>query len=173
LIARDEGQFVNTIARAASSAVGLAELLAAEFPSFADVATFGGQPVYFLKRAQICACDVYGATGGEAWGNLANLEGLTAFADYKVPQVLRHLGILRYADDLAHVVDNLVPLAPGSVREVEIRAATIWAVELLRDALVERGSSLRPFEIDWHLWELGQSLPPDTRPYHRTRTWYY
>jgi hypothetical protein len=173
LLTRDGGQFVNTIARANGSARALAALLATELPSFADVATYRGQAIYFLKRAQICACDVYGASSGRAWGNLAELDHLTAFADYKIPQVLRALGILNYSEPLARSVDNLVPLAPGREWEIEIRAATIWAVEYLRRALAERGVTLRPFEIDWHLWELGQQLPPDTRPYHRTRTIYY
>ncbi len=173
LLARDKGLFVNTIARANHSALQLAILLATEFSSFTDVATYGGQPVYFLKRAQICACDIYGASSGQSWGNLSDLDQLTAFADYKVPQVLRQLGILVYTDALSETIDRLTPLLPGSEGEVEIRAATIWGVEFLRGALAERGVVRRPFEIDWHLWELGQELPPDTRPYHRTRTIYY
>jgi hypothetical protein len=173
LLERDDGWFANTITRAGQSAVSLADLLAAEFSSFADVATYGGQSIRFLKRAQICASDVYGASGGRDWGDLSDLDGLTAFADYKVPQVARRLGILHYTEALASTVDCLQPLPPGSEGEVEIRAATIWAVEYLRRALVQRGRHLRAFEIDWHLWELGQTLPPDTRPYHRTRTVYY
>jgi hypothetical protein len=173
LLRRDQGQFVNMIDRAQRNAVGLSDLLATELSSFADVATYGGHEVRFLKRAQICASDLYGASGGKAWGNLTDLDRLTAFADYKVPQVLRRLGILVYADALAQLVDNYRPLPAGSEGEVEIRAATIWGVEYLRRALDRRGVALRAFEIDWHLWELGQRLPPDARPYHRTRTVYY
>jgi hypothetical protein len=173
LLARDGGQFVNTIARANGSATTLAALLATELSSFADVATYRGHPVTFLKRAQICAGDLHGASGGQAWGNLTDLDRLTAFADYKIPQVLRGLDVLVYSETLAHAVDHLVPLAPGGEPEIEIRAATIWSVEYLRRALAARGVSRRPFEIDWQLWELGQLLPPDTRPYHRTRTTFY
>jgi hypothetical protein len=173
LLRRDGGEFVNMIERAGRNAVSLSDLLATELGSFADVATYGGQEVRFLKRAQICASDAHGASGGKDWGNLVDLDRLTAFADYKVPQVLRRLGILVYADALAQPIDNHVPLESGSEGEVEIRAATIWGVEYLRRALARRGMQLRAFEIDWHLWELGQRLPPDTRPYHRTRTVYY
>ncbi|MGH2460802.1 MAG: queuosine salvage family protein, partial [Chloroflexota bacterium] len=78
-----------------------------------------------------------------------------------------------YTDALAGTIAQRALLPPGSEAEVEIRAATIWGVEFLRRALTERGLTLRPFEIDWHLWELGQTLPADTQPYHLTRTIFY
>ena len=81
-------------------------------------------------------------------------------------------GLISYAAPLAIRIDNLLELAPGSREEIEIRAATIWAVELLRRELEEQGVSVAPYEIDWFLWNLGQSLA-DPRPYHRTRTIYY
>ena len=57
--------------------------------------------------------------------------------------------------------------------ELEIRAGTIWACELIRQRLLEEGVSLRAFEIDWALWLTGQSLPPGSEPYHRTPTIFY
>jgi hypothetical protein len=173
LLERDGGQFTRMIERASRSAPALARLLATEFSSFADETSFADQIVYFYKRAQICCSDLYGAARGREWGDLTDLDCLTAFADYKVPQVLRELGIITYVDELADLVDRRVRFPPGSNGEVEIRAATIWGVEYLRDALADRGVDLRAFEVDWHLWELGQTLPPDTRPYHLTRTIFY
>lgn len=173
LLERYDGQFVNAIERANRGALRLTHLLAGEFSSFDDVATYGSYPVHLYKRAQICCSDLYGASRGQAWGDLTDLDRLTAFADYKVPQVLRRLGILVYTDALAQMIDQRVPLPPGSEGEVEIRAATIWGVEFLRRSLLERGVSLRAFEIDWYLWELGQDLPPDSQPYHLTRTIFY
>ena len=49
----------------------------------------------------------------------------TPCADYRVPVVLRELGVLRYAPALAAAVDAKQELAPGSQEEVEIRAATV------------------------------------------------
>jgi len=170
---RYAGQVTNLIERAGRNAPRLTGLLAEELTSFDDVASYAGQPVHFYKRAQICCGDLFGASGGTAWGNLTDLDRLTACADYKVPQVLRQLGILRYSDPLADLVDRRQLLPPGSAAEVEIRAATIWAIEYLRQALVAHGVSLRAFEIDWQLWNLGQELPPGTKPYHLTRTIYY
>lgn len=167
------GQFVNAIEQAHGDALELTRLLADDFRSFRDVASYGGHTIHLYKRAQLCCSDLYGASGGEAWGNLANLEGLTAFADYKVPQILRQLGILVYTDALARTIEARVPVPPGSEPEVEIRAATIWGVEFLRQELTRRGLPLRAFEIDWLLWELAQTLPFDRQPYHLTRTIFY
>ena len=140
---------------------GLALLLAREFTSFADVARYRDREVVFLKRAQICCGDLHGAAAGADWGQLADLDQLTAFADYKVPQVLRELGIIAYAGELAELIDRRQLLPPGSEAEVEIRAATLWGVEHLRRALADRGIEHRALELDWQLWELGQSLPAE------------
>lgn len=167
-----DGWFGNAIESAGGSAPALARLLATEFPSFDDMATYEGREVRFYKRAQICAADLYGAFGGKHWGDLRDLNRLTAFADYKVPQLLRAEGILAYAPALAARVDAREPLPAGSPEEVEVRAATVWAVELLRRSLAERGVLARAFEIDWYLWERAQGRA-DLAPYHRTRTAYY
>lgn len=113
------------------SAPALVRLVAGAFPSFHDVAVYDGRPVHFYKRAQILAADLHGAFGGRDWGAFRDLHLLTAFADYKLPQVLRHLGIIHYSESLARKIDRLEFLEPGSPEEVEIRANTIWAVELI------------------------------------------
>lgn len=166
------GSVARFIEAAGGSAPRLARLLARDFASFDDVATYAGREVRFYKRAQIAVADLWGAFGGQGLGAFRDLEHLTAFADYKVPQVLRRLGILVYDAHLAGLVDSRAELPPGSAEEVEIRAATIWGVEELRRALAAAGRSVRAFEIDWYLWEEGQRVRDD-RPYHRTRTIYY
>jgi hypothetical protein len=173
LLATYSGEFVNAIALADHSATALVRLLVGDFPSFDDRATYRGREVRFYKRAQILVGDLAGSFGGRGWGRFDDLGALTAFADYKVPQVLRRLGILAYAPALARRVDAEDAIAAGSEEEVEIRAATVWAVERLRLALARRGTSLTAMQVDWYLWDLGQTRAPDERPYHRTRTIYY
>ncbi len=132
LLDRYDGQFANAIEQADHSAVRLVLLLAHQFPSFHDVAFYRGHEVRFFKRAQICVADLHGSFGGKGWGSFTDLDQLTAFADYKVPQVLRHFGILGYSPSLAARIDKQELLTPGSEEEIELRAATIWACELLR-----------------------------------------
>jgi hypothetical protein len=148
-------------------------LLAEKLLSFQDVADYQEHKVFFYKRAQIFAADLYGAFHGKEWGSFVDIDKLTAFADYKLPQVLRHLGILRYAKSLAQKVDQKVLLDSGSPEEVEIRANTIWTVELIRQELKRMGKELKSFEIDWILWNLGQHAEFVVKPYHRTVTIFY
>ncbi|MDI3340963.1 MAG: queuosine salvage family protein [Sphaerobacter sp.] len=170
---RYAGRFSQAIEQAGRSAVSLVRIIAEDFPSFRDVAYYDGEPVYFYKRAQILVGDLAGAFGGRDLGAFEDLDALTAFADYKVPQVLHHLGMLRYAPELRDRLARRALLPAGSPEEVEIRAATIWGVEALRRALAERGRPLAAYQVDWLLWNAGQSLPADALPYHRTRTIFY
>jgi hypothetical protein len=149
---------------AAATARALAENLA----SFADVIEYDGLDVPILKRAQILPADLH-AAGVAHYGDLADL---TCFADYKLPQVLRHFGVLEYSEPLRRRVDGLVELPSGDPAEVEIRAATVIAVERLRDVMAQRGRELKAVELDSILWELSQGLYP-VRPHHRTRTIFY
>jgi hypothetical protein len=167
------GQAARLVERAGRSAARLVELLAQDFSSFRDEALYRERRVYFYKRAQIFCADLYGAFGGQSWGEFSDIDVLTAFADYKVPQVLRQLGVLRYSPELAERIDRREELLWGSPEEIEIRAGTIWAVELLKRELEKLGKSLRSFELDWLLWNLGQRDEFRQRPYHRVRTIFY
>ena len=137
-----EGKAHVLIASARRSALKLAHTLASKLDSFRDVATYDGKTVAFLKRAQIVAADLHGAFQGEDWGVFTDMNRLTAFADYKVPQVLRHLHILIYEPELAAKVDRQILLEAGGREEVEIRANTIIAVEKIREALERRGEKV-------------------------------
>lgn len=170
---RFDGQFANVVEDAGYDAATLALALERDFSSFADVAMWAGQPVPFLKRAQICVADLRAITGGVGAGAITGMERLTAFADYKLPQLLRRFGAITYAPELAAQVDSYTLIPTGSAPEVEIRAATIWAVELLRRELAQRGVARDAADIDYRLWSESQTKPPDERPYHRTRTIYY
>jgi Potential Queuosine, Q, salvage protein family len=150
------------------TAVETVRTLASELPSFADVAEYDGRSIPLLKRAQILASDLHGA-GVRAFPDISSL---TCFADYKLPQMLRHWGAIVYSDDLASRVDARQPLPAGSPAEVEIRAATVVTVERLRHALASRGRPLTSVEVDWILWEASQDQT-GLSPYHRTRTTFY
>jgi hypothetical protein len=172
LLEHYNGQFVHAIEQAEYNALKLVNLLVRDFPSFRDIATYHAHTVKFLKRAQICVADLYNAFYGQQWGTFADLERLTIFADYKLPQVLRHYHVLEYDSTLAQRVDNQELLPTESEEEIEIRAATIWACELLRRKMQQQGYTMTAAEIDQRLWLMGQESTA-MRPYHRTRTIYY
>lgn len=168
-----EGQFANCIAAAGKSARALTRRIARDFPCFHDVSHYKGREIPIYKRAQITVVDLAGALNFQGLGGFDDLDQLTAFADYKIPQVLRAFGIMVYAPELADRVDRQRLLAPGSEEEVEIRAVMVWAVERLRQEMAEAGRHLKAYELDWFLWNVGQQPVADEKPYHRTRTVFY
>lgn len=172
LLDRFDGQFINAVDSVAKRAWPLAVLLMTEFDSFRDVATYRRQPVYFMKRAQICALDVAIAWQVHEHPPMSGLEELTAFADYRVPQALRNLGILRLVPELAAEIDGENELPAGGEAEVEIRAATIQAVDRMVRALAAEGKPRAAWQIDCCLWEHGRG-PDIPEKHHRTRTVYY
>jgi len=168
------GSFAAIVRQAGGSGEALVAEVVRRFPSFDDVATYEGAEVRLYKRAQILVSDLHGIYSGQGLGAFDDLDRLTAFADYKIPQVLREAGILAYSPSLAETIDSQTLIPPGDPREVEIRAGTVWGCELLRQALERRrsGPPLRAFEVDWLLWSDAQGRTID-RPYHRTRTIFY
>ena len=157
--------------KARGSCARLVELLTAHLPSFQDAAMYRGREVFFHKRAQILCADLFGTFGGRGLGELRDLGWLTAFADYKLPQLLRAVGALALAPELAARIDRRELLPSGGPEEVELRAATVQAVERLVELLAKRGRPLRAFEVDWMLWHLAQEELPC--PHHRTLTIFY
>ncbi len=168
-----DGSAARLVEHANGDASQLARLVATNFSSFNDTTLYNGRAVNFFKRAQILAGDLYGSFGGEKWGTFKNLGDLTAFADYKLPQILRAWGVLRYAPDLAKRVDKKIPLAKDSPEEIEIRASMVWAVEILRAELSKNNRNLNSVQMDWFLWEASQGNVKGMKPYHRVRTIYY
>ena len=162
-----KGKFANVLGAAEYDALKIVKLLYDDFPSFRDEARLGRQPVRFLKRAQICAMDLsyVAATYGK---KITNIDKLTAFADYRLPQILRNWHVITYEPQLAEKVDRRRLIKQGSREEIEIRSATIWCVELMRRYLGEYTAS----EIDNALWLISQDREFN-QPYHRTRSIYY
>eukprot|EP00753_Platysulcus_tardus_P006562 PLAT14300.1.p1 GENE.PLAT14300.1~~PLAT14300.1.p1 ORF type:complete len:339 (+),score=172.22 PLAT14300.1:31-1047(+) len=184
LEARWEGQAANLLAAAGQSAARAVALLAESLPGFQDHTIYRGRQVALFKRAQICVADWWAAYGrrrqpaadGSDAGRLAlftDMHELTMFADYRVPQLLRHWGVLRYSDELAAAVDGKQEIDSGSRWEVEIRAQTVAAVEQLRRKLDAAGWPLFSVELDWLLWQLGEASLGSIGPHHRTRTIFY
>lgn len=144
----------------------------AKIPSFDDVHEYKGKKVYILKRAQILAGDIMGEFNNKGIGHFKDLGYLTAFADYKIPQILNSWGVLEYTKRLEEKIQKGTLIKSGSEEEVEIRSATIWAVEYLCKELKELGMDIYPYQIDWILWNESQKIQLNV-PYHKTETIYY
>ena len=173
LLARFDGDPVQLVERADHKAEQLVAILRI-MPFFDDVAIWQGRAVPFMKRAQLTAADLGLAFNHEGWGRFDDLGELTIFADNLVPHVLRVDGILSYDPDLAARIDRGDPLTVGSIEEVEIRAAALHTVELLKGQLHEAGHRhITSMALDYLLWNRGQDARYKAVPRHRARGVFY
>jgi Potential Queuosine, Q, salvage protein family len=171
------GSAATLIDSANGSAPALVHLLVENFPGFRDA--YSG--LYFYKRAQICAGDWNAALKLK----LRDVDQLTTFADYRVPQLLRHYKVLVYSEELAAAVDANNELGVGSADELAIRATTVAAVELIVDELSkgdattssssDTNTSWNAVTTDWYLWQVGERMQNagELLPHHRVRTIFY
>lgn len=173
LLQNFDGNFMKVFKSANGDAVELTNLFIKFFSSFNDYTTFEGEKVEFHKRAQLNTDMINYRLTKRGEKELSNLDKLTAFADYKVPQMLRKFGILEYTPELATKIDSCEEIEAGSREEIEIRAATIWAIEQMKEVLAPRFPQITARQVDDHLWSLGQAKSPEDKPYHRTRTIFY
>lgn len=113
----------NLISSAEGSAAKLVNILARDFVSFRDEHLWAGRrkPVRFLKRAQIFVADLWACFDGESWGEFKDIDKITMFADYRVPQILATLGCLGYSPPLQALVTNGMLVDSGSRFEMQLR----------------------------------------------------
>jgi len=168
-----QGDFAVLVEAAGSSALRLVEILV-RMPFFKDVEYYQGMDVAFFKRAQILAADLSLAFDGKGLGAFHDLHRLTMFADNLVPHVLRVDGILEYEENLAWRIDHEEIIPSGSAEEVEIRACSVQAVELLVEAMGGLEHGVTAMLLDNMLWNRGQQpYYKMIKPRHRTRTVFY
>jgi hypothetical protein len=172
LLMEFEGSAMKLIETSHNSAPYLVKLLIMNFSGFRDESVHQGKWICFYKRAQIAVADLNAALSLGLWG----IDELTTFADYRVPQLLRHVGVLEYNPELKDAVDNRVELV--GKQEVYIRAATVVAVERLVQAYnLQRTphEKMTEVQMDWHLWQVGEKLNQDSKmkPHHRVDTIFY
>lgn len=181
LLASFRGEAAHMVEAAGGSAQALVHLVTQHLSGFRDHAVYKGQQVFLYKRAQIFVGDVFGAFVGEGLGSFRDIDQLTMFADYRVPVVLRQMGILEYSLELAGKVERQELIQAGSEEEIEIRACSIVAVDRIRQALASKCLQDAPgqplphaIQLDWYLWEIGEAQRANSAtPHHRTLTVYY
>lgn len=120
---RYDGSVANLVDAAGGSAAELVNILADDFACFRDEHKFDGRkkPVRILKRAQILVADIWACFDGEGFGEFRDIDKITIFADYRVPQILNILGCLYYSPPLSSRITRKEMIEPGSRLEMQIR----------------------------------------------------
>lgn len=97
------------------------------FPNFQDERIYKGEIIYIYKLAQLLTSDILHIREMKE-GISVSYQNLVGCADYKIPQVLRAMGILIYDKELSNRVDNHIEIKKGSTYEVEIRAGMLTVI---------------------------------------------
>ncbi|XP_073084823.1 queuosine 5'-phosphate N-glycosylase/hydrolase isoform X2 [Manis javanica] len=183
LLDKFEGSFLNCVRKSERSAQKLMYLVVESFPSYRDVTQFEGKRISFYKRAQILVADTWSVLEGKGDGCFRDISSITMFADYRLPQVLVHLGALKYSEELLKKLLKGEMLSYGNRQEVEIRGCSLWCVELIRDCLLglidkkgeKTSGEINSILLDFYLWDYARDHREDMKgiPFHRTRCIYY
>ncbi|KAL2261209.1 hypothetical protein VTK26DRAFT_4575 [Humicola hyalothermophila] len=170
----------NLIAAANGSAAGLVNRLARDFACFRDEHVFEGRrkPVRILKRAQILVADLWACFEGESYGQFRDIDKITMFADYRVPQILNTMGCIWYGPTLETAVRAKREIPSGSSWEMQLRACSIWCVELIRREILREhpGTHINAILIDFFLYDMIKEMEAagqESIPHHRTRSIWY
>lgn len=91
---------MRIVESAEQSAVKLLNILTENFPNFQDHMVYKGSQVHFYKRAQILIGDIYAKYHGKGLGAFKDIDQLTMYPDYRVPQVFHNEGVFEYSPEL-------------------------------------------------------------------------
>ncbi|KAJ2084271.1 hypothetical protein H4R24_000213 [Coemansia sp. RSA 988] len=192
LLAKYGGKFANVVRQCQGSAQMLVETIVRDFPCFRDEHEFCGRSVYLYKRAQILVADIWACFEGRGDGLFNDIDQITMFADYRVPQALYHFGALDYSPRLLEYLKRseiavqqgdggqTQPPKPGLLPsghpwELEIRGNSIWAVEQIRRHIHASGHNVNAILIDFYMWDYAKEHTAEMRtiPIHLTRSKFY
>jgi hypothetical protein len=156
-------------------------------------------PVKLWKRAQILAAELWAAFHPPETVPITPhpffpgpkgpcIHQLTMFADYRLPQILSLLHILVYPPELQELLEEGKILPYGSSQELSLRAASIVAVERVRQSILAlrreeaAAGSISNVLIDFYLWDLAKRVESgkevvkglgENVPVHHTRSIWY
>lgn len=171
-----EGKFKTCLEKCGKSALKLLEMVTQDFPCFDDSATFKGKRVALHKRAQILIADLWQLFEGKGLCEFADIDQITMFADYRVPQSLQYFGAFEYSNELMSCLKSGQIIENGDAFEVEIRGCSIEAVEQIVKKLKDHELSVTPTQVDNFLWGFRREKEPEMSqkyPFHKVRSIYY
>ena len=139
------------------------------FPNFKDERKYREKTIYFYKLAQLLTSDILHIR--ELKENIkVDYSHLVGCSDYKIPQVMRGLGILEYSDKLSNIIDNKKEIEVNSEYEVEVRANMLVAIDLIKKKLENKVCAI---DINDYIWSQGRNKNIELKPYHLTRNTNY
>lgn len=163
-----DGDFYNAIYNLTNDEE-LFKFIIDNFEDFKDIRTYEGKTIYFYKLAQLLTSDILHIR--EKKENIkVDYSHLVGCSDYKIPQGLRALNLVKYNEELANIVDNKIEIKENSKYEVEIRATVIYVIDEIKRLL---NNKVNAIELNDYIWLMSKNKELPKRPYHLTRTTNY
>ncbi|MFN4151235.1 MAG: queuosine salvage family protein [Candidatus Sericytochromatia bacterium] len=159
--------FSQLLKESNNSCVTLIEKIISIFPSFRDIFYFNDEKFHILKRAQLICAMIHGRNRNIFY----DIDKITVFSDYRIPQTLRKLGLIKYNLDLSEKISKQTYLDQGSIEELEIRLSAIFCSEKIKETFLNK--KYNSLYIDYFLWKDGQEIKEPDFDFHRTRSIYY
>merc|ERR1711879_145092 len=126
--------------------------------------------------------DIWACFEGANYGDFLDIDKITMFADYRVPQILNHFGVISYSPRLQSLLKTNQLIEPFSAMEIEIRGCSIWSVELVKRKMMQlaeqeknQPTQLNAIVIDFYLWDKAKDIGKNMNhiPIHKTITKFY
>lgn len=172
--------FANCIAAANHSAAALVNLLVHDISCLRDEHVFEDKKVRIYKRGQILVADIWACFNGSSYGTFRDIDHITMFADYRIPQMLHSLGCLMYSPPLEGRIRRYEEIKSGENCEVELRGCSIWAVELIMRQIKRDHpeANVNSILLDFFLYDTLKEKEKGGQvtemiPHHRTRSIWY
>lgn len=164
---RMKGNFYEFIKNVTSD-IQLFDIIISNFDSFRDEREYDDKIVYFYKLAQLLTSDILHIREKleKVKVDYSNLIGC---ADYKIPQVLRALGIVEYNDELSNIIDSKQHIEISSKYEVEIRASQIVVINYINYRLTDTNR----MDINDFFFVYSKKVKDIAKPYHLCRNTNY
>ncbi len=149
-----------------------ARLLMEDLPgilkAFEDKYTLAGKSKNIAKKLQVFISNLNKVYPNKPF---KNTDIFTLFADYRLPQLFRHLGFLKYTKELEEIVDNRKLIDKDSEYEMEIRLATIDIGEFILE--VHPNKTLNSIDLDGFFWGMAKTMSDKMKPHHKVITTSY
>jgi len=168
------GKFANCL-RECSSAQELLKRTVEEFPCFDDSHFYKAKKLAIHKRAQILVADLWQLFEGKGLCQFEDINSISMFADYRVPQSLLYFGAFSYSDELMTYLKSDRHMESGDPKEVEIRGCSIEATERIVKRVNELSVPINSIQVDNFLWGFRREKVEEMNafPFHRVRSIYY
>ena len=164
---RMNGNFYKFIKNITSD-TQLFDIIISNFESFKDERIYDGKTIYFYKLAQLLTSDILHIRE-KLEGIKVDYSNLIGCADYKIPQILRALGIVEYNDELANIIDLSEHIEISSKYEVEIRASQIVVLEYIHKKFI----NINSIDINDFFFVYSKKVKSIAKPYHLCRNTNY